>query len=405
MNFFDRLKLAIFGITSNKFRTFLTLLGIIIGVASVILMVSLGSGTQQAVSGQFEGLMNRQIFISPNWDLAYRDRGRLSTEDQAYLGESVLGLTTAMPYYRSYKTIKYQDQETNNWIAGVLPGGLDLANLKLEYGRDISELDVKDRARVAVVGRQVLERLIDHEDYIKMIGQEIVLDGYKVMIVGILGISNATIALPNQVVLIPQSCYQEFFRSEARNVDLFLLKYTADATETDVIDQVNYLLNQKYGTVRGKSRFLTVGIESHFDVYNQVIVVLTYLLAGIAAISLLVGGIGVMNIMLVTVKERTREIGIRMAIGAGSYDIQQQFLLEAVFLTIGGGLLGIITGTGLAMLLNLILANVFQWWQGSIPLWAIALSFGVTVLIGLIFGFYPAYKASKLDPIEALRYE
>ena len=150
---------------------------------------------------------------------------------------------------------------------------------------------------------------------------------------------------------------------------------------------------------------MTQLLEGHMEITRQIIEVFTYILGGIAAISLLVGGIGVMNIMLVTVKERTREIGIRKAIGASNPDIQQQFLFEAIILTVGGGLLGIIVGSGVSMLINLGLGQAFEWWQGSIPLWIIMLSFGVTVAIGLIFGFYPAFKASKLDPIEALRYE
>jgi putative ABC transport system permease protein len=147
------------------------------------------------------------------------------------------------------------------------------------------------------------------------------------------------------------------------------------------------------------------GLQGRVDLVNRITSVLTYVLGGIAAISLLVGGIGVMNIMLVSVKERTREIGVRMAIGATSKDIQQQFLFESIILAFGGGIIGIITGSGLSFATNIVINHFFEWWQGSIPLWVIGLSFGVTVSIGMIFGFYPAYKASQLDPIDALMYE
>jgi putative ABC transport system permease protein len=147
------------------------------------------------------------------------------------------------------------------------------------------------------------------------------------------------------------------------------------------------------------------GLQGRINLVNQITTVLTYLLGGIATISLLVGGIGVMNIMLVSVKERTREIGLKKAIGATNQEVQHQFLFESIILSVGGGLIGIILGMSLSLTANFGISHFFDWWKGSIPLWVIVLSFGVTVAIGLIFGFYPAYKASQLDPIEALRYE
>lgn len=405
MGTLERLKLALVGVSSNKFRSFLTLLGIIIGVGAVILMVSLGSGTQKVVSGQFSTLFTRQIFVFPNWDIPYQQRGKLTFDDEKLLEEATVGVEDVVPFCRDYLRIKYDGKEIDSSVAGVLENVLELTSLKLDYGRSITQDDIKNHERIAVVGENILNQLSNVQQISSLLGEGISIDGNKLIIVGILGQSASTIGLSNDVVLIPQTTYQDLWRRNVDQIDYFIISYDDSSTEKDIISQIYYFLDSKYGLVNEKSRFNTEGVQGQVDVMQKIVQVLTYVLGGIASISLLVGGIGVMNIMLVTVKERTREIGVRMAIGANSGDIQNQFLLEAIILTVGGGLIGIVTGSGLSALLNMILSKAFQWWQGSMPLWIIALSFGVTVTIGLIFGYYPAYKASKMNPIEALRHE
>ncbi len=404
MTFLERVKLSLMGVSSNKFRSFLTLLGIIIGVGAVILMVSLGSGTQKVISGQFQSIITRQIYLSPNYNLSYNHRGKLTLEDEVYLEETIMGVKDVVPFYRGYFTVKYGGKEGQYNAAGVQEGALEVTNLTLKYGRFINEEDVKNREKVAVVGENIIGKLTDKDPH-TMLGEEISVDNNKILVVGILGLSNSTVALPNDVVIIPLTAYEDLWRTQAREFNNFLVTYDDDTTEKDIIAQIKYLLDNKYGTTRGESKFYVEGLQGQVEIMNRVIQVFTYVLGGIAAISLFVGGIGVMNIMLVTVKERTREIGIRMAIGANRKDIQSQFLLEAILLTAGGGLLGIIIGSGFSSLLNFFLGRLHKWWQGTVPLWIVLLSFGVTATIGIVFGFYPAYKASKLDPIEALRYE
>lgn len=406
MSILDRIKLALSGVGSNKFRSFLTLLGIIIGVSAVIIMVSLGSGTQNVIGGQLEGVMTRQIYLSPNWQLPYAQRKMLTLEDKVFLEEAVMGMKEALPVYSGHYSFKYNKREANSRVYGVSESILDVANLKLSYGRGITREDIENHEQVAVIGEFVLNDVLEDRDYSSVIGEEIVVDGKKFVVVGIMGISES-VFVSHSSIHIPYTTYQDTWRRrvQAQGVSYYLLTYDKNTAEHDITAQVEYLLNRKYGKARGKSRFMIHGLQGEMDVTRRVIEVFTYVLGGIAAISLLVGGIGVMNIMLVTVKERTREIGIRKAIGASRPDIQQQFLFEAIILTVGGGLLGIIIGSGISMLINFGLKQAFDWWQGTIPMWIIMLSFGVTVAIGVMFGFYPAFKASKLDPIDALRYE
>lgn len=405
MTFIDRIKLSLNGVWSNKFRSFLTLLGIIIGVSSVIIMVSLGSGTQQVVGGQFENLLSRQVFLSSNWNLPYRQQGNLSLEDVNYLEQSIIGVEDVVAIFRSWYRIEYEGRNYDGSVAGVEGNTLDITNLKLEYGRMINQGDIDSHEHVAVIGQRILEQLTDSTDYASFVGKEIKVDGNKLFVVGVLGIASATVALPNDVVLLPLTTYRDLWRIQSRYANNFLITYDSLTDEQDVIRQVEYLMNDKYGTANGECKYMLSGIESEINIINNVITIFTMVLGGIAAISLLVGGVGVMNIMLVSVKERTREIGVRKAIGASSRDIQNQFLIESIILAGGGGIIGIIIGILISSLISFALSQAFTWWQGVIPLWIILLSFGVTAFIGIVFGFYPAFKASKLDPIEALRYE
>lgn len=405
MRWLERIKISLTGVWSNKFRSFLTLLGIIIGVSSVIIMVSLGSGTQKVVGGQFEELFSRQVYLTSNLQLPYRQRGELSLEDVDYLRESMIGVVDVIPFFRTWRDINHGDREYVTGVAGVTEKALEVTNLKLEYGRMITEEDIRSRELVAVVGQRTLEQLIGSTDYSSFIGKEVKIENHKFLIIGVLGVSASTVSLSNDVVLIPFTTFRDIWRWEGQNPEFFLITYDSMTSEQDIIKQAEYLLNSKYGIVRGKSRFLMSGVESEINLINNIINIMTMVLGSIAAISLLVGGIGVMNIMLVTVKERTREIGLRKAIGASSQDIQSQFLLEAIILAGGGGLIGILVGVSISSLISLILSMSFEWWQGGTPFWVVFLSFAVTTAIGIIFGFYPAYKASKLDPIEALRYE
>ncbi len=406
MNMIDTFRLALEGVKNNKFRSFLTLLGIIIGVSAVILMVSLGSGTQEVVHGQFSSLETRQIYIGSNYELPYRSRGRLSLADSDYLQKTTLGTEQVLPFQSLYLNTKYQSRETMSSVYGVMPASYKLTNLELKYGRYINETDIEKRLGIVVVGERLLKSLIVTDDYSSLIGKFLYVEGKKLVIAGILAETETNLIIGNESIVMPISTVRELWRDRTRDVDFLLVSYNQDTTEKDIMSQVKYLLNKKYGKAdSGEDRFAYEGLQGQTDIFNTVVRFFTYVLGGIAAISLLVGGIGVMNIMLVSVKERTKEIGVRLAIGARRKDIRRQFLLESIVLSFGGGLLGIVTGIILSFTANLFISKFFNWWSGDIPIWIIILAFTVTTSIGVLFGYYPAYRASRLDPIQALKYE
>ncbi len=406
MGFFALNSIAFGGIKSNKFRTFLTLLGIIIGVSSVILMVSLGSGTSKVVSGQFQDLNTRQIYLSSNFQLPYQQRGNLTAENVNYLQNAAQGIDKIYPFYRLYFNVKVGRQAKDNRIIGALPNTDELTNLEVKYGRYLDQSDLNNRSRVAVVGETFLRELSNRTEFSNFIGQYLEIDRKQFLIIGILAEADTTLTIPDSSVIIPHTTASSIWRRQTRYYDYALIPYQADHSEKDIMEQIKYLLKLKYGlTSEGESRYYFEGLSSSVGIYSQVVTIFTYVLGGIAAISLLVGGIGVMNIMLVTVKERTREIGLRMAIGASRKEIRIQFLLESVMMAFAGGMIGVVIGVTLSSTANMLIGKYFDWWQGVIPIWVIGLSFLVTITIGVVFGYYPAFKASKLDPIDALRYE
>lgn len=407
MSFKETLKMALAGVSSNKFRTFLTLSGIIIGVASVILMVSLGSSTEQVVSGQFNSLnISRIIYLTSNYDVNFSQRLRLKFADGEYLQDATMGIEDVVPFVNSYSTIKLGDKQIQKTVSGVVPKSKVLTNAVLKYGRYIEESDNLNKEKVAVINEEILEELVNLSDYSTMIGKSIEIDREKYTIVGILAKSDKLIFIGNDTVVIPVTAKDHQSKRWGEEVSYYLLSYDKYTDEQDAMEQIKDLLNARYGkTSTGDLRYRLEGFQNQINTLSTVIKVFTYVLGGIAAISLLVGGIGVMNIMLVTVKERTREIGIRLAIGATRREVQNQFLTETILISVGGGIFGIIIGSGFSSLVTIILKNFFEWWQGNLPLWILIMSFGFTVTIGVVFGFYPAYKASRLDPIEALRHE
>ena len=405
MKYIDRIRLSLTGVGSNKFRAFLTLLGIIIGVSAVIIMVSLGSGTQAVVGGQFDGLLTSQTIVDTNWNLPYRQRGQLVLEDKTLLEESILGVEKVVPFFEAWLNLRLENSDYQRQVIGVNENALEVTSLELMHGRGIDQLDISNQERVAVIGRRTLENLSDNQDFSSFLGEEISIDGNNFLIIGILDLATSSVGYMDNIVMVPYTSFRNIWRHQGENVNRFFITFDNQSTERDIIAQTEFLLNHKYGTTAsGESRFLIHSLQGQVDIMNNIVQVFTLVLGGIAAISLMVGGIGVMNIMLVTVKERTKEIGVRKAIGASTADIQKQFLLESIILTLLGGLVGIIIGVSFSFLVNFGLSYAFEWWQGAIPAWVVLLSFGVTVFIGIVFGFYPAYKASKLDPIDALRY-
>ena len=382
-------------IFANKMRSFLTILGIVIGVAAVLIMISVGNSASVAVTSQIEGLGSNVIFVVAR----FHGGGKpLSLEDADAL-RRIAGVRQVSPEVNAQATVVNRDRTYTASLIGALPEYEQVRNSRPAAGRFITEADVASRSRVVVLGHNVYKELFNSAN---PIGQTIKLNGTLFTVVGVLeekggGAFGASL---DDVVIVPLST--AMFRILGSRDIAFISVQVADPVYVDAVrDTIEQVLMQRHG--------LRTADEADFALFSQADIlstmstvtnILTILLAGIAAISLLVGGIGIMNIMLVSVTERTREIGIRMAVGARRRDILFQFLLESMLLCSVGGVAGIVLGIAGAN----VVANIGGWKSIILPS-TIALSFLFSAAVGLFFGIYPAAKASRLKPIEALRYE
>lgn len=404
MLFDEIFRVALGAIRANKLRSFLTALGIVIGVGAVITMVALGSGAQKAVQEQIESLGTNLLSIyagqSFNRGVASADRVSLTSDDAAALKRDARQLTAVIPEMSRQQQIKYGNQNVNVNVIGTVPDYVPVNNYKLAAGRNITNGDHEGRKRVAVLGFAVPTML--GANGLAMIGQTIAIRGIPFEIVGLLQEkgSQSSWFNPDEQIIIPLSTaeYRIFGTDRLRSI-------TVQVAHTD---SMNVAQLEIEGILR-REHAIRPGGPNDFQMRNRAEFLATqqettrtfgFLLAGIAAVSLLVGGIGIMNIMLVSVTERTREIGIRKALGATRANIMLQFLVEALVLCLLGGFLGIVFGAGGAVALAK-LAN----WNTLISPAAIGLAVVFSAAVGLFFGIWPARRAASLDPIVALRYE
>lgn len=393
-------RLALKSILRNKTRSILTMLGIIIGVAAVILLVALGQGLQSYITNQFEALGSNLVMVLPGRvsvesgfsqgppNFAGSKLTLRQSEQIAKLGGAVedAGAAMEMPAKVSYKgKTKYTT------VDGLSENYGKIRNLKVAPGREFVSSDVNSGRNVAVIGTSVRDALFGASD---PLGQEITIGSDRFVVIGILQeIGGGSIGIDvNNIVGIPITSAQKLFGTDS--VQTITVKAAAKEDIPLAIRQVKSYLGRQLTA----DDFSVVDSGSLVSTINQVLGVLTTALGGIAAISLVVGGVGIMNIMLVSVTERTREIGLRKAIGAKSGDILAQFVIEAVVLSSLGGTIGILLGVGGAMIIN-------KFFPAQVSIWSILLAFGVSAGVGILFGVAPAIKASRLDPIEALRYE
>jgi putative ABC transport system permease protein len=400
IDFSEITRLALRSILRNKTRSILTMLGIIIGVAAVILLVALGTGLQNYITNQFEELGSNIIAVLP---------GRVSAESGfsqgppnfagskltlgqtqaiAKLGGAVedAGAAIEMPAKASYK-----GKSKYTTVDGITQNYGKLRNLKVDPGRDFVSADITSGRKVAVIGTSVRDALFGASD---PLGKEITIGSDRFVVVGILKeIGGGGIGIDvNNMVAIPITAAQTVFGTES--VQVITVKAVSKEDIPLAIRQIKSYLGRQLTA----DDFSVVDQSSLLSTINQVLGVLTTALGGIAAISLVVGGVGIMNIMLVSVTERTREIGLRKAIGAKGSDILTQFIIEAVVLSSLGGTIGILLGVGGALIIN-------RFFPAQASIWSVLLAFGVSAGVGILFGVAPAIKASRLDPIEALRYE
>ena len=392
---------------ANKTRSALTMLGIIIGVMAVIMMFAIGSGANRQISDRFSSLGSNMIMVRPG---AGQGPGgvrsgavnTLTVDDAAAIGNECSAVKYAAPVYGGSAQIVYGNQNWSTSVTGTTPDYLFVRDWSIDSGTIFTGQDVRSATKVCVIGQTIVENLFGSED---PIGKTIRIKSVPVVVIGVLKTigANAMGRDEDDLILVPVTTAQRRLFSSAGSDSVSSIMVKAGSSELldKAQEQVESLLRMRHR--------IRSGAEDDFNVRNLAQMVenaksatriLTLLLTAVASVSLLVGGIGIMNIMLVSVTERTREIGIRMALGAKTIDIRLQFLVEALMLSLVGGFLGILLGVGGAM----IISTGFGW-AVEISTFSIVLAFGFSALVGVSFGYYPAWRASLLNPSEALRYE
>ncbi len=389
-------------IRANFFRAFLTMLGIIIGVSAVITMVALGTGAQQAINEQIDSLGGKILSVRAGQSfrrgVANADSS-LRVSDSEAIARDVLSVTAVVPEVSLRKQIKLGNANRNLNITGATPNFAAVGNYTLLFGRLFTAGDNAAKKRIAVLGGGV--PAVFEKDPALLIGQSLNIEGTSFEIIGILEEKgSAGFRNPDEYVWVPLATAQ--YRIAGKDsIDSMSVQIAPEATiETAMID-VERVLRREHKILPGARNDFSLSDRKEFlNIQQEAAQIFSYLLAGIAGISLIVGGIGIMNIMLVTVTERTREIGIRKALGATRANIMTQFLIEAMSLCVAGGTIGIILG-GTA---SALLANVAGW-QTPVSVEAVTIAFLFSAGVGLFFGIWPARKAAMLDPIEALHFE
>jgi putative ABC transport system permease protein len=395
---------ALAAIRANALRSILTTLGIVIGVAAVIAMVALGEGAQARVEQQIQQMGTNVLTIRPGQQMfggVSRDAtSQLTQEDAVALRDGSEGLLRVAPEVSSRQQISYTRYNSNNSVVGTWPEYFDIYDFQLQAGRFFNQGEVQGRRRVVILGYSVPEAL--QTPPALLVGETIQIGGQPFEVIGVMEEKgDAAWFRPDDDVFVPvtTAIYRLFGGRERLSAI-----YAATPTPNE-LDQAFAIIDR----VLRREHRIRPGEEADFNIrnsadllstFNETNQTFTYLLAGIAAVSLLVGGIGIMNIMLVSVTERTREIGTRKALGATRRAILLQFLIEALVLCFLGGLLGIAVGMGGAKALS-----VFAGWDTQVAMGAVYAALGFSVAIGLFFGIWPAQRAARLSPIEALRYE
>jgi len=394
--------IAFQSIRSNLFRATLTMLGIIIGVAAVITMVALGAGAQQAIDEQMEALGGDILSVSSAGFFSRgiaRNQQTLTTGDALALAQQSASFGGVVPEIDGRRQIKYGNQNLNLTVLGTTPNYADIHLFGIAAGRMFNQSDDSARRRVAVLGAEVPNML--DTDATGILGKTIQIRSISFDVIGVLEAKGSSgWHNPDDDVWIPLSTAQ--FRVTGSDfVETISIKVREDSSIELAMVDIESVLRREHKILPGADNDFSIMNRKQFlDTRQQATEIFTYLLAGIAAVSLLVGGIGIMNIMLVTVTERTREIGIRKAMGATNGNIMLQFLVEAMTLCLLGGGLGLTIGIGAAYI-----ASEFAGWQTQVSFVSVITAFTFSAAVGLVFGMWPAKRASGLDPIDALRHE
>ncbi len=410
MNLVESMRIALRSIASNKMRSGLTMLGIIIGVMAVIAMLSIGRGAQTAITNQINSIGTNLLFVRPGATQqggvrsAAGSAATLTLEDgQALVGQP--DIVAVAPELDSFGQVAYLGNNDNARVIGCTPEYQDAMNATVADGEFIAASNVTARSAVAVLGAQIATDLFDTGE---PVGQSIRINGQTFHVIGVMQAKGGTGAnnTDTQVYVPVTTAMSRLSRGGqfrgGNSVSVLNVKITDPSVQNDVVQNISAILDQRHHVAQDD--FTIQSQQDILNTANQVTGVLTIFLGGVAAVSLIVGGIGIMNIMLVSVTERTREIGIRKAIGAHKRDIMAQFLTEATILSLGGGLLGILLGAIIARVISGVQLGTTTL-NTVVDMDAVLLAVLFSAGVGLFFGSYPANRAASLHPIDALRYE
>ena len=412
MNYSNLFKIAIRAIAANKMRSFLTALGIIIGIASVITMLAIGQGTKKSIQSNISEMGSNMIMISPGADFrggVRQDASSMETlklADYEAIRDGCTYVKAVSPMVQSSGQFIYGNNNTPSSIYGVNQDYLEIRQISIADGEMFTDADIKTSAKVCVLGQTVADNLFG--EGADPVGKVIRFKSIPFRVVGLLKKKgyNSMGMDQDDLVLAPYTSVMKRILAQTYLSGIQCSAITEEVTnnaidEITVILRRNHKLKDAVGDMMGDEDDFNIRSQEELSsMMNSTTNMLTILLGAVAGISLIVGGIGIMNIMYVSVTERTREIGLRMSVGARGIDILNQFLIEAIFLSITGGIIGVLLGVGLSYSINALVK-----WPIYIQPWSIVMSFAVCTLTGVFFGWYPAKKAANLDPIEAIRYE
>lgn len=407
MNYSNLFKIAMRAIAANKLRSFLTMLGIIIGVASVIAMMAIGQGSKKSIQANIAEMGSNMIMIRPGQDKgpggAQQDASDMQTlklKDYEALEEQAKYLSAISPSVNSSGQFINGNNNTPSTIYGISPDYMQIRQQKVKDGEMFTDEEVRSSAKVCVIGKTVADNLFTNGE--DPVGKVIRFNKIPFRVVGVLESKgyNSFGMDQDDVVLAPYTTVMKRILSVTYLQGINASAVTEDMTDLAIEDITSILRENHKLKASDEDNFTIRSQQEMAEMMNSTSDTMTVLLLVVACISLVVGGIGIMNIMYVSVTERTKEIGLRMSVGARGIDILNQFLIESVLLSVTGGLIGVIVGIGAAVGIN-----VFAHWPIQIQPWSVLLSFAVCSATGIFFGWYPAKKAASLDPIEAIRYE
>ena len=406
MNFANLFKIAVRALSNNKLRGFLTMLGIIIGVASVITMLAIGQGSKKSIQAEISEMGSNMIMIQPGGDMrggvrqSAEDMETLKLEDYQNIVDETRYVSYTSPSVNSSGQVIYGANNAPTTIYGISPDYMDIRRYKVEDGDMFTEQDIATAAKVCVVGKTVVDNLFPNGE--NPVGKVIRFQKLPFRIVGVLESKgyNSMGMDQDDLIFAPYTTIQKKVLAITHLQGITCSALKEEYTE-QAIDEISEILRRNHKLKATDEDDFTIRSQQELSsMLTSTTDMMTVLLAAVAGISLLVGGIGIMNIMYVSVTERTREIGLRMSIGAKGIDILAQFLIESILISVTGGLIGVVLGVGSELIVNYV-----AHFPIFIQPWSVLLSFVVCTATGIFFGWYPAKKAAQLDPIEAIRYE